>query len=188
MNTSASASSLLGPTKMNVWVSHSNALVRAGLVATMRKLRGCEVLSNTGHNEVFGAATPLNVDVVIADSIALAKSFSSEQQRADDRRLPKPQIVLLTTTSDGLQHPNHLPAGISACLSVDCGQDDLLNTVCGLFGVSRSALQASPSDWDADLNGSRAAMRPRGGIAPSALRRVRDTSKTNSATTWRSTP
>jgi AraC-like DNA-binding protein len=172
MNTSSLASYGPAPATTNIWVSHSNALVTAGLVATMQRIRGCQVRSGAGVDDVRGAAAHLPIDLLIADSAALARSATKRQEAASNGSCPKPQIVLMTI-NDGTD-AGPLPPGISASLPMDCAQDDLLNTVCGLIGFSLSTADASRSDRETPGSPPATAASPRGGIAPSALRRVRE--------------
>ncbi|WP_218508371.1 helix-turn-helix domain-containing protein [Variovorax sp. dw_308] len=165
MNTYSSASVGQVPVAMNILVSHSNALVAAGLVATMQRIHGCDVQFSAAGDDPHFETSLENVDLLISDSDSLVRSA---------RTLSMPKIVLLTATAECKSSAAPLPPGISACLPMNCGQDDLLKTVCGLIGSDRPGLQDSPAVRDHARTEPTTAARPQGGIAPSALRRVRE--------------
>lgn len=157
----ASADRWPSPAGMSILVSHSNALISAGLVATVQRIRGCNVQSSA--NEDRDKDSFDDVDLLIADSASLVRSAKSRAEAGPMLSPTRPRIVLLTaTTEEGSTKPL-LPDGVSACLPLDCGQEDLLKTVCGLIGSAVPGFQAL-----------KAVGRPRGGIAPSALLRVRE--------------
>ena len=73
-----------------------------------------------------------------------------------------PKVIWVTTISDELAEPRSKPAGISARLSVECDEDDLFNALQSLTESRGTACDAArPS-------------KPTGGLAPGALRRVRE--------------
>ena len=160
----------------NILVSHSNALISAGLVAMMRRISGCEVhVSHDTDPDWRLRVRSQDIDLLVADSAALSDSPTAQQRGIGTHEPSKPQIVLLTATAENATNAAPLPAGVSACLSMNCRQDDLLSTVCGLIGTS---VPAKPHDGVAPgLQRDPAANvppRPLGGLAPSTLRRVRE--------------
>jgi AraC-like DNA-binding protein len=138
----------------------------------MQRIRGCQVQSGASADDAREGAGPLPIDLLIADSAALARSVAKRQEMRSNGNYSKPQIVLMTV-NDGTD-AGPLPPGISASLSMDCAQDDLLETVCGLIGFSISTAEVSCSGREAPRRPQTTAASPRGGIAPSALRRVRE--------------
>jgi AraC-like DNA-binding protein len=163
MNTSAFPSYVVSPLGANILVSHSNAMVSAGLVATMQRISGCEVQSSAGGD---GFDSPFRgVDLLVADSASLDRWAAKQGGRGPNGVRPKPHIVLMAATSEAAAAAGPFPPEISAYLSMNCAQDDLLKTVCSLIGsvLPPGASIEPPS-----------ASCPRGGIAPSALRRVRE--------------
>jgi AraC-like DNA-binding protein len=159
---------------MNILVSHSNALISAGLVATMQGIVGCDVKSSKGKEHLDWDFALQDIDVLVADFAALVRSVIEPEGPNSSRPFAKPQIVLLTALGDAAATVEPMPPGISARLPMDCGQEDLLNTVCNLIGSTRPASQASRTTGDAQSSEPAATLRPRGGLAPSALRRVRE--------------
>jgi AraC-like DNA-binding protein len=160
----------------NILVSHSNALICAGLVATMQRISGCEVRTRQSTDTDWHHQRPLQgIDLLVADSAALAQSVTAQQGAGGAHEVTAPQIVLLTAETEALAGPAPMPAGVTACLSMNCRQDDLLSTVCGLIGtcVPGQAEKEMPAGHPASPE-ARAPQRPTGGLAPSALRRVRE--------------
>ena len=176
MNTSTAIALRPNHAMTNILVSHSNALISAGLVAMIRRISGCEVhASQDADTDRQLSVRPQDIDLLVADSVALAASASTQQRMIGLRELAKPQIVLLTASPDGATNAAPLPAGVSARLSMHCRPDDLLSTVCGLIGTSvpaRALLGVAP-ELQRDL-AANARRRPFGGLAPTKLRRVRE--------------
>ncbi|MGJ7505950.1 helix-turn-helix domain-containing protein [Variovorax sp. GT1P44] len=157
---------------MSILISHSNALISAGLVATMQKLRDCEIQCNTEGDGIDFANRLDDIDLIIADSASLPQSTQGHAGAWAAPARVRPQIVLLTAARDDAPGAQPLPHGVSACLPHSCGQDDLLRTVCSLMGTI--VLPRTIGDPRAGVNAARKrGASPRGGIAPSALQRVR---------------
>lgn len=115
-----------------------------------------------------------DIDLLLADSKSLVQSTAVKQRALAPLAPTKPQIVLLTSSADSANGAAPMPPVVSAYLSMHCRQDDLLSTVCGLIGSSirvPSSVEAAPRDQ----RRSPAHVPPaRGGLAPSALRRVQE--------------
>lgn len=174
MTTSIALSSWPGCGAMSILISHSNALIAAGLVATLQKLRDCEVQCVATGGRLGVVPRRDDVDLIIADADSWQNRSidRSTQEASSELATARPQIVLLTAAAaDGAGVPS-LPEGVSACLPSSCGQDDLLKTVCGLIGTT-VRVRAVTGPGEALSASIPRAERPRGGIAPSALQRVR---------------
>jgi len=134
-----------------ILVSHASHLVSAGLQATLGRLPDCKVeVWNDASGPWHAAASLPDVDVVVAD----AESFLPGCGRS-------PRVVLIGT--HGASMPIELPHGADAWLPIGCHEEDLFGTVLRLAG---GAPLPSPSP-------SPRRQRPRGGLAPGVLRRVR---------------
>lgn len=169
----------------NIMVAHSNALMRAGLVATIQRISGCKVHTSedTDVGELFGM--PLQgIDLLVVDPASLR--LSAKDQHSASVSMPalkKPSIVLLTATEHPRVEPTPAHPRVSAYLSPNCRQDDLLSIVCGLLGTSVSiSCQAGGIKPDSLGSAYIPARSPRGGLAPAALRRVREHIEKNLAT------
>jgi AraC-like DNA-binding protein len=164
-----------GASSGTVLVALSSPLVAAGLTAILRRLEGCEVRVWNALSEASAFACA----VVVLDDLALAAQFSTCTAAAGESiRVATPKVVLLTTGPSQVD-----PASIecvSAWLSIDCPEEELLATVRGLLQ------DVLPARWSPAigtkvgrspaLNSAVAApgYRPTGGLAPGALRKVRE--------------
>jgi AraC-like DNA-binding protein len=158
-----------------VLVALSSPLVAAGLTAILRRLEGCEVRLW----DALSKASAFAGAVVVVDDLALAAQFCAcTAASGESIRMAAPKVVVLT---NGTKQVNPASIGcVSAWLSIDCPEEQLLGAVQGLL------LDAPPATWTPPAGtefGSRCAQpsargaprgRPTGGLAPSALRRVRD--------------
>ncbi|MEO8523656.1 MAG: AraC family transcriptional regulator [Caldimonas sp.] len=167
----------------NIMVSHSNALVSAGLIAMIQRISGCAVHDGESVEVDGSLKLPLqNIDLLVADSTALVRSAVLRQFADPSHTLTKPQIVLLTAAAGIGEVATPVPPGVSACLSMHCHPDDLLNTVCGLIGTSMPSPDGPRVVPNTEVSASVPTLpRPRGGLAPSALRRVREHIEANLA-------
>lgn len=165
--------SRLAASRATVLVALSSPLVSAGLIAILSRLEGCEVrLWN-----MMSEASSLECDVVVVDDVALAAQFSTTAVAGQPLHLAAPRVVLLTN------HPKQIDAAsigcVSAWLSVHCPEEELLDTVQTLLhdalsvrwptAITKSLRQPAPSD----PTGAVSSDRPTGGLAPGAMRRVR---------------
>ena len=145
-----------------VLVLHSSAIVAAGLVATLRRLPECDVrVPNEADGGWRASASLAGVDVVMTDAEWLARKSSVELGAPIERVDGHPKFVLVTTHGS----PGAPPVGVSACLSLQSAEDDVLHTVRQLTDDTDSVVSAS-----AIIAPSHAP--PRGGLPPGALRRV----------------
>ena len=162
-------------TKATVLIAHSSRLVAAGLTAVLRRLEGCEVRVWDAASE----ASALAGAVIIVDDVAVAAQFST-CVRADGQsiRLAAPKVVLLT---NGTKEVDPASVGcVSAWLSIDCPEEELLVAVQGLLEDALPARWTPP--MKTEVGSARVRMtapaaprgRPTGGLAPGALRKVRE--------------
>ncbi len=122
----------------------------------------------------------LDAQVLISDRRLIGRLLEarSRRSRAQDRCIPK--RVLVTTdghTADPLTAPAE---GIDACLSVRCGESELLSAVNRVGqgapaaeGNKLSAGRPTPG-FDGTGHSCSASCKFRGGLAPGALRRVKE--------------
>ena len=165
----------VGAPRAAVLVAHSSPLVAAGLTTILRRLEGCEVhlWDTTSETSVRGAA------VVVVDDLAMAAQFSTCASFASEpNRMPASQVVLLTNSAKEVDRAFN--GCVSAWLSIDCPEEELLGAVQELL---QNALPARwPPPIRGDVGGRRVRnsaaltqpMRPTGGLAPGALRKVRE--------------
>ena len=135
-------------TLSTILVSHASCVVSAGLQAKLTRLPQYRVEVWSDSSVPWHSSPSLaDVDLVVAD----AESFTPTGGSA-------PRVVLIATRDASM--PIELPCGADAWLPVGCREEDLLGAVHRLTGVPESQ--------------SLGRRRPRGGLAPGALRRVRE--------------
>lgn len=154
-----------------VLVAHAIPLVSAGLVSTLRRLPSCDVRVRSGSGrQQDGTPDDLGVHVVFVDLALLTELRASPANlltRSGSAQPPK--LVLVTTGDDATERGNAMRSGIHGCLSIGCAEEDLFETVRRLGG--------NDSDSAPSTHGParrRFRERARGGLAPGALRRVRE--------------
>ena len=180
----AAASGWVGPSRASnaaVLVAHSSRLITAGLTTVLRRLQGCEVRVWDAMSEASTLAA-----VVVVDDLAMAAQFSTRVTTdGQSIAVARPKIVLLTDSRKDVD-PGSL-AWVSARLSIDCPEDELLGTVQGLLQDAPPARWSPPIGTDvgrypaAHSAAAAPGNRPTGGLAPGALRRVREHIEVNFA-------
>jgi len=159
-----------------VLVAHSSPVVSAGLAAVLRRLEGCEVRVLNPNDEPCAAAG----GVVVVDDLALAARFSTcADGTPEPVRGAIPKVALLTRRAREVDPSSMRFNGVSAWLSIDCPEEELLAAVRELLD------DALPGRWLPPIRSNDVARRlpkstvaaprprPTGGLAPGALRRVR---------------
>ncbi|MBO9651329.1 MAG: helix-turn-helix domain-containing protein [Variovorax sp.] len=142
-----------------ILVSHASHLVSAGLQATLGRLPDCRVeVWNDASGPWHASASLADVDVVVADAESFLPACGSTLYPAAEPGC-SPRVVLIAT--HGAPMPIELPHGADAWLHIGCHEEDLFGTVRRL---TKGSAMPSPSPRR---------QRPRGGLAPGALRRVR---------------
>lgn len=167
--------SVVGASRAVVFVAHSSPLVAAGLTSVLRRLDGCEVRLWDAMSETSmrGAA------VVVVDDLAMAAQFSTCAGFASEpNRMPASKVVLLTNSAKEVDRA--FIKCVSAWLSIDCPEEELLGAVRGLLQNALPARWSWPIRGDVGVRGKRSSagvappMRPTGGLAPRALKKVRE--------------
>lgn len=174
---------LLGPARKpsaTILVSHASALVAAGLLATLRRLPECALELWDGTQGPWHLAPMLGgVDLVVADAESFAPVGPSANEEAAPRHAAAVPRVVLIATRPGAD-PILVPRGADACLPIGCREEELFVMVRQLTCVSTREETLDPAIWHrqeskplpATVAG--AVRRPSGGLAPGALRRVRE--------------
>lgn len=140
-----------------VVVAHASPLMRAGIVHTLRQLPRCAVhVWERGPICDHGPAAG-GTRILVADRERAALLL----RRCTAPGAACPRVVLMDARAedDGASEPH----GVDRRLPVECGEEDLLDAVRHLSEGPQDAASARP-----------APRALRGGLAPSALRRVRE--------------
>jgi len=148
---------------VSVRVTHSSPLFAAGLLATLQQVPGYDVAladkPSSAQRLINGA-----VHVLITDR-RNAPDHLDGRGPTSAYGLPRPRVILLTN-EPVLAGPGPAQPQVDACLSMDCAPDDLLATVRRLGHAALGPLVLEEAEP--------ACRQPtRGGLGPSALRRVR---------------
>ncbi len=141
-----------------VLVAHAYPVVSAGLVSTLRRLPDCEVLVwNPAQGRDDQATRAKGVQLVLGDFDFVSGLLA---EISAGRTMSTPRVVLVTTQDDEqADPPRKIPNGVDSCLSVQCQEHELFDTVRRLSAGFAQIEVRTPA---------------RGGLAPGALRRVRD--------------
>jgi AraC-like DNA-binding protein len=162
-------------------VAHSIPLVSAGLASTLRLLPACIVqVWDSLHGPWHLSPQHLRADIVVSDSIRLPEQCANAQA-LDSLTAPAPLVVLVTNSSAELEEEN---SDFSACLSISSSEEEVLATFRHLMGQSAtddSPVTATALDnvMERPFNRTLRALSPesappRGGLAPGALKRIRE--------------
>jgi len=130
-----------------VWVAHSCPIVSAGVAAALSRLPGCNVRVCEGPGWPAADAAVLVGDV---DALRVMVTRQAGEGGAEAR----PKVVVVDMGDDASEASPAMQREVSAWLALDCREEDLLAAVSGLIDTHRA--------------------RPRAGLAPGALRRVRE--------------
>ena len=137
-------------------VAHRSSVIAAGLVSILRRLPGCQVTTTPWDVPTDGLPGAGGTARIVFADLAFASRLLSQQAWQSPLR---PGLVMITADPDTAAHPpGCLRPGLDSCLPVDCDEQLLFDTVRRLG--SDPSLPPAP------------ARRPRGGVAPAALRRV----------------
>ena len=147
-----------------VTIAHTSALLRAGLASTLRPFPEFDVrVPQAAGHELPRAFGEPAVHIILGDLTGVKQLVSDQPPRLARVAPTKPKIVLVSDPLDMQSVRTIGPIAVDACLSVDCQPEELhtaLRSICCRLGPA--------------LPGSRSFPAPRGGLAPGALRRVRE--------------
>ena len=146
-----------------ITIVHTSALVSAGLASTLGNWAEFDVRVRPGTaNGLPRVYSELAVHIILGDLSGVERMLADEVPR-HARPTTKPKIVLVTTAPDRPSVRTIGTVAVDMCLSVDCHPDEL-----------HAALRRLCCRLDPSLLGMRSPAAARGGLAPGALRRVRE--------------
>jgi AraC-like DNA-binding protein len=160
--------------RRSVLVAHSLPLVTAGLTTVLSRLEGCEVRVWSMVGEIS-----LPTGAVVVGDLALASQFAAcACKPGESIGSAGLKFVLLT---NGTRQLDVIPGGcVSVWLSIDSPEQELLGAVQSLLSDPAPAIRPAwaksdlPPPVGTNSDVVRARGRPTGGLAPGALRKVRD--------------
>lgn len=147
-----------------ITIAHTSALVTAGLAAMLRDMPDFDVRiwSDSGSSLHRGPHESA-VRVVIGDAVQVSDVLALAPCRSGEASSRDPRVVLIRSGDDVIEPRLASTMQVDAWLSVECSADELFAT------VHRLCTRVPPS-----LPGARSVVPVRGGLAPGALRRVRE--------------
>ncbi len=143
-----------GAWPLTVAVAHTSKLVAAGLAATLVRIPGCAVKVWDGKDSTRSANDP-PAQLIFGDSTLLSRL---RKEATTSPTLTKPKFVLVGNGRDAA-YTFVGARDVDEWLSLECQEDELFALVQRLMDTAVTR----PTRY-----------RPLGGIAPGALRRVRD--------------
>src|SRR6266567_4471326 len=189
------------PIPLTVGVGHTSALVSAGLAATLARMPGFQVRQweTTPGACARNCATPAHL--VFGDSALLKHCRENSKRTLEICSFDKARFVWVTARDDPLANASKATGEFAERLSVECTEEEVFAIVKGLTDSAQGAAwptasvaeqacagmtEGSSPSARVELGdpahrriGKSASVRPirpmvRGGLAPAAMRRVRE--------------
>jgi AraC-like DNA-binding protein len=172
---SAAAFSDARAAPVTVAVGHSASLISAGLVATLARTPGCELSLRQISPAACICESAEPAQLVFGDSRMLKCMQAHNKSLPGTCKFAKAKFVLVTSGDDRDATGSGAGDDFDECLSLDSPEQQIFATVRRLIGLKSAPDGSVAAEADAGLPtaGSRDSL-PRGGLAPGALRRVRD--------------
>jgi AraC-like DNA-binding protein len=147
------------PLDATIIVAHASPLIRAGIVSTLKRLPRC-VVQVWEQGPLRAPRTPRRPQVLIGDEVWVSQ-IMAQHPRA--RFTDGDTRVVVLRNGDAANDEAAMPEGVDRQLSIECREEELFDAVRHLSGTRpTSAPPEAPR------------RAPRGGLAPGALRRVRE--------------
>ena len=150
-----------------VLVAHSSALISAGLVSMLERMPGWNVrVWDAAQRPPASARQNSSAQIVIGNSAQVAKALAHQSGVQAGSRAAEPKIVLVTSGDDdlGVDRERLAPSTVAARLPLECPAAEVIDTVRSLSYPTTAH----------SVPGRAAPGVARGGLAPGALRRVRE--------------
>jgi AraC-like DNA-binding protein len=158
-----------GPFPVSVAVGHKSALVAEGLAATLARVLECDIrLSRISSAEWDSSRNHDDAQLVFGDSILLRRLRRQLRASGEPCSLANAKFICVMAGDERVAQAAKEAGEIDENLPLDCPEEELLALVRRLIGYD-----ASPASH-AKPNANALPHRPRGGLAPGTLRRVRE--------------
>ena len=181
---------------VTVGVGHTSTLVSEGLEAMLARMPGCELRLWRFSPTACASDCPPPAQLIFGDS-ALLQHVKEKSKCSSECPAAKAKFVWVTTGDDSVAHASKAAGEVDECLSVECPEEELYAIVERLIDFEearsrpatsfadraaraslkgRSSASSRPGVNDPAVIASTSPTRPkvRGGLAPGALRRVRE--------------
>jgi AraC-like DNA-binding protein len=155
---------------VSVVIGHRSALVAAGLAVTLARMPDCEIrLSQISGSQRDSEFDHEDAQLVFGDSILLQRLRGQFSEPSKPCSLEGAKFVWVTTGDESLASAAKAAGEIDEHLPLDCPEQELFQVVRRLIGRDMPDARHTPLPQAMTI-------RPRtlGGLAPGALRRVRD--------------
>lgn len=157
---------------ITVAIGHSSSLVSAGLAAMLSRTPGCQLrLRQVSPAEcTYPSAEP--AELVFGDCDMLRRVHAQAKASPGTCKFAKAKLVLV---AGGGERSEASRVRADECVSLECGEHELFATVQRLIGFESTAgsSDVTPANGGLPAEQPRDSF-PRGGLAPGALRRVRE--------------
>jgi AraC-like DNA-binding protein len=167
-------------------VAHTCPLIAAGIASTLRQQTDFDVIDcREIRQHPLWVAHSARVQLVIGDPDVWIRSFEDAMPRTLYDAASPPKVLAVMTHAAEREHPTAFGVRADGSVSVQCEVDELLAAVRRLLAApdtpqpsvadqNQPPLEVPFSDARRRAASMRASRRPRGGLAPAALRRVRE--------------
>lgn len=165
------------PGSATVLVSHPSPLICAGVVAALQRMPWCDVsVCDATLGPWQSPALLAGVDVLVADAALLPHRPPTEGADPRSDATTAPRLVLITTHPPEAGLPAATWQGVGAFLSMQSKAQDVVDAVRRVIGdrVPRNHRPAHVTDPGTATTVAHTLPRPRGGLPPGALRKVRE--------------
>lgn len=157
---------------ITVAVGHSSSLVSAGLAAMLSRAPGCELRLRQISPAECTSPTAQSADLVFGDSAMLRCMQAQAKASSGTSKFAKAKLVLVAGAGERSETSK---VRADECVSLECGEQELFATVQRLIGFESVSSRSDVMPANGGLSAERPRDSfPRGGLAPGALRRVRE--------------
>jgi len=154
--------------RVTVAVGHKSALVAAGLAAMLVRMPESDIrVSRISDAECDSTCNHDDVQIVFGDATLLKRLHKQFRAPGGPRSLSSAKFICVTAGDKGVARAAKDAGEIDEHLPVDCAAEEMFAVVRRLIGSNVLVPLVKP-------NASSVLPRPFGGLAPGALRRVRE--------------
>ena len=163
-------------TPLTVGVGHTSALMSAGLTATLARVPGCQVRQWETTPGACARNCAKRAHLIFGDSALLTHCRTNAKRTLETCSFDKARFVWLTSRDDPLANACAAAGDVAERLSVVSSEEEVFAIVQRLTDAAREAGLSVPAHRRIGKSEAARPIRPvvRGGLAPTALRRVRE--------------
>ena len=155
---------------ISVAVGHSSSLISAGLATMLSRTPGCQLKLRQISPAECTSLSAEPADLVFGDCEMLRCVQAQAKASPGTGKFAKAKLVLVAGGDEGSESSK---VRADECVSLECQEEELFATVQKLIGFENTASWSDAAPANGELAQPRDSF-PRGGLAPGALRRVRE--------------